>query len=180
MTAAYELTQDDLNAFNLYHHLHSPTARRNYLRSWFIPAFFLLLVFTVIWYSADRERGTPLQTFIDLLPLFSSVPIYLIYFPWAYRRKLRKLIKGMVSEGRNRGVFCRHRVTVSPEGITDSGEFSQTAIAWPAIERVAWNNDYAFVYTSAVAAIIIPRRAFTTAAEFEEFVGVAYDYHENA
>jgi len=33
MTAEYEITQDDLSAFNLYHHRHSPTARRQYLRS---------------------------------------------------------------------------------------------------------------------------------------------------
>ena len=32
MTAEYELTKDDLAAFNFYHHFHSPTARRQYYR----------------------------------------------------------------------------------------------------------------------------------------------------
>lgn len=180
MTAEYELTKDDLNAFNLYHHFHSPTARRHYLLSWFRPAFIWLLVCTGIWYLADRERHTPLRTFLDLLPLFSGIPIYLLYFPWAYRRKAQKILTGMVSEGQNRGVWGRHQVAISPDGITESGEFGQTSTTWRAVERVAQNGDYAFVYINALAAIIIPRRAFAAPAEFEEFVRTARGYHEKA
>lgn len=178
MTAEYEFISDDLKAFNHYHHAHSPTARRQYFRAWFSPAFVWLLVCTGIWYLADRERGQPLQTFLDLLPLFSGVPIYLVYFPWAYRRKLRKIIAGMVNEGSNRGLFGRHRVTISPEAITDSSEFGNSSTAWLAVERVAMDDDYAFVYTSALTAIVVPRRAFTASGAFEEFVSAAIGYRE--
>lgn len=178
MTAEYEITKDDLSAFNLYHHFHSPTARRQYLRALFIPALVWLAICMGIWYLADRGRGTPVRTFQDLLPLFSGVPLYLFYFPWAYRRKIRKAIDGMVNEGRNRSLFCRHRVCISPEGITESAEFGQTSMAWLGVERVVQSGDYAFIYTNAVAAIIVPRRAFAVPAEFEEFVGAAGDYHE--
>src|SRR5438128_363305 len=132
ITVEYAITKDDLMAFNLYHHRHSPTARRQYHRSWFVPAVIWLLVCVGIWYLADRERGTPLRTSLDLLPLFGGAPLYLLYFPWAYRRKLRKIIAGMVSEGQNRGLFSRHRVTISPEGVADSTEFGQSSTAWRA------------------------------------------------
>jgi len=180
MTVEYEITKDDLSAFHLYHHRHSPTARRQYLRSWFLPAFVWLLVCSGIWYLADRERGTPLRTFLDLLPLFSGVPLQLLYFPWAYRRKLRKIIEGMVSEGQNRGVFSRHRVTISPEGVTESCEHGQTSTAWRAIERVASAGEHAYIYTNAVAAIIVPRRAFASPTEFDEFVRTAREHLEKA
>lgn len=180
MTSEYELTKDDLSAFNLYHHRHSPTARRQYLRSWFVPAVIWSLVFAGIWYLADRERGTPLRTFLDLLPLFSGVPIYLLYFPWAYRRKLRKIVAGMVSEGQNRGLLSRRQVTISPEGITESSEFGQTSTAWRAVERVAETGNHAYIYTNALAAVIVPRRAFAGPSEFEEFVRTAKGYHEKA
>jgi hypothetical protein len=78
MTAEFEITRDDLSAFNIYHHRHSPTARRQYLRSWFVPAVIGLLVCSGVGYLADRERDTPLRTFLDLLPLFSFVPLYLL------------------------------------------------------------------------------------------------------
>jgi YcxB-like protein len=178
MTAEYEITQDDLSAFSIYHHFHSPTARRQYLRSWFVPAPMLLLACIGIWYLADRERGTPLRTFLDLLPLFSVVPLYLIYFPWAYRRKVWKIIAGMTSEGHNRGLFSHHQVTISPERITDTSDLRQSSTAWRAVERVATNGDYAFVYVSALSAIIVPRRAFTTPTGFEEFVRMASRYRE--
>ena len=92
MTTEYELTKDDLSTFNLYHHRHSPTARRQYLRSWFIPAVVWSIVFAAIWYLADRERGTPLQTFLDLLPLFSGVPIYRIRPVNPYSRMGRRAV----------------------------------------------------------------------------------------
>ena len=108
MTAEYVITKDDLSAFNLYHHRHSPTARRQYLRSWFSFPVVWLLVCTGIWHLADRARGTPLRTFLDLLPLFSGVPVYLVYFPWAYRRNLKKS-----GRNSNRTLNCQDNNAVS-------------------------------------------------------------------
>lgn len=180
MTVEYEIRKDDVCAFNLYHHRHSPTARRHYMRSWFGPPVLWVLVCTGIWYLADRERGTPLRTFLDLLPLFSGAPLYLLYFPWAYRRKLCKIVSGMVSEGRNRRLFSRHRVTLSPENINDSTEHGQTSTGWRAVERVAATAEHAYIYTGALAAIIVPRRAFASSSEFEAFVRTAREYHQSS
>ena len=180
MTVEYELTGEDLRAFNLYHQAHSPTARRQYLFSWFFPAAVWLLVCTGIWYLADQKRGVPLQTFLDLLPLFCGVPVYLIYFPWAHRRNLRKIIDGMIHEGKNRRLFCRHRVSISPEVVAESGDFGESSTRWPAVERVVANREYAFLYLNALAAIVVPRRAFPTEQAFEEFVKTATGYREKA
>ena len=129
---------------------------------------------------ADRERGTPLRTFLDLLPLFSGVPIHLAVFPWWYRRKLRKIVAGMVGEGGNRGLFNLHVVTISPVSVTESSELGQASTAWRAVERVAAADEHAYIYTSALAAIIVPRRAFAGPSEFEQFVQSARNYHEKA
>jgi hypothetical protein len=180
MTIEYEMTKEDLSAFSLYHNRHSPIARRQYLRSWLVPPFIWLLLFIVIWHLADQGRGKPLQTFLDLLPLFSFVPIYLLYFPWAYRRKLRKIVGGMVSEGHNRGLLDHHRVTISPENITDSNELGQTTRAWRGVEKVAVTDEHAFIYIHALAAVTVPRRAFASPLEFDEFVRAAKAYHGKA
>jgi len=82
--------------------------------------------------------------------------------------------------GRNRGLFGRHRVTISPEGVTDSGEHGQTSTAWRAVERVAAADEHVFIYTNALAAGIIPRRAFADASGFGEFVRTARGHHEKA
>ncbi len=79
VTAEYELTRDDWSAFNLYHHFHSPTARRQYYRGWFFPAIGLFVIFTGIWLLASINSHTPGPTFLALLPLFSAVPLYLVW-----------------------------------------------------------------------------------------------------
>ncbi len=178
MTAEFEITRDDLVAFNQFHNRHSPMARRQFLIAWLLPVVAWFLVFSVIWYFADKHRGTPLRTLLDLLPLLSFVPIYLLYFPWAYRRKLRKLVGGMVSEGRNRGLLGWHRVGISPTEITEANGHGQTSIRWSGIERVAAENGLAFIYTSAISAIIVPERAFPDPVEFEQFLRQAREYHE--
>jgi len=179
MTTEYEISKDDLIAFSLYHHRHSPAGRRQYLRAWLAPAGIWLLLCTGIWYLGQRGSGSPLQAFFDLSPLFSGVPLHLIYAPWAYRRKLRKIVSGMLSEGHSRSLLGHHRVAISPESVTDSSEYSQTSTVWLGVERVAVADEYAYIYTSALAAIVVPRRAFTD-SEFAEFVGLAKGYQENA
>ena len=180
MIVEYEITQEDLSAFSFYHHFRSPCAMRQYRRSWLLPPFLWLLGFVGIWYLVDRERGTPFRTFLALLPLFSFVPFYLLYFPWSYRRRVRKIIHGMMNEGHNRGLFTRHRVATSLDGIADATDVGHSSIAWRAVERVVRNDQYAFVYLNAFAAIIVPRRAFSTPEQFEEFIRVVNDHHERA
>lgn len=180
MTAEYELSKDDWSAFNYYHHFHSPTARRQYLRAWFSPAIAMLLLCLGVSLLASLSSPTPGSTFLALLPLFSVIPCYLFLFPWSYRRKLKKILAGMISEGRNRTLFGRQRVTIAPEGITKAGDFDRTTIAWSGVERVVKDKDHAFVYISALAAIIVPRRAFSDAVEFDEFVMKAARYQEEA
>jgi hypothetical protein len=180
MTVEFEFTKDDLTAFNLYHQYHSPTVRRSYYRAWLLPALAWLLLCSALWYLADKDRDTPLQTFLALLPLFSGVPLYLAYYPWWYRRYVRRIVSGMADEGKNRGLFSRRRVTVSPEGISESDEFVQTSSAWRAVERVVRAPDHAFIYLNALAAIVVPSRAFADLADFDEFVRTIERYHEAA
>jgi hypothetical protein len=180
MTAEYELTKEDWSAFNFYHHFHSPTARRQYLRAWISSVLVVLLVCLGVSVLASLNSPTPGSTFLSLLPLYSGVLFCLLWFPWAYRRKVNKIVAGMIGEGRNRTLFGKQRVTISRDSISRSSDFDQTTIAWSAIERVVKGKDYAFVYTSALTAIIVPRRAFADDLGFDEFVLKATGYQEEA
>jgi len=180
MIIEYDLTKHDLIVFNLYHVRHSPTIRRQYLISLFVPAVIGLLVCIVIWYLAVQTSGTPLKTLLALLPLFTFVPLYVVLFPWAYRRNLRKNIDGMVREGKSRGLFTRHRLTLSEETVGEVSEYSETSTAWQAVERVVMTEEYGYIYINALAAIIVPRRAFPGTSEFEAFVQTAMRHRTNA
>jgi hypothetical protein len=178
MNVEYQLGTDDLIAYHVYHHFRSRTVRRLYFRSWFTPPLIGLILCTGLWYLAQKESHTPLRTFVALLPLFAFAPLYLIYFPWAYRRRFRKIVGGMVAEGKNRELFSPRRVTTSPEGISEISDLAQRSFSWPAVDRVVCNDDYVFVYTSALNAIIVPGRAFSTQSDFERFVAAFSTYQK--
>ena len=179
-TVEYELTKDDWSAFNFYHHFHSPTARRQYIRGWFSTVLAVLLIWLGFSLIGSLNSPNPGSTFVALLPLLSGVPICLLWFPWAYRRKVGKIVDGMIGEGRNRTLLGKQRVVISTEGITKSSDFDRTTIAWSGIERVIKDKARAYVYTSALTAIIVPRRAFRDEIAFDEFVSNAMRYHDEA
>ncbi|MDF3058622.1 MAG: hypothetical protein K0R17_2837 [Rariglobus sp.] len=180
MIADYELTAEDVCAFNLHHSRHSPTARRQYLLGWFLPAAGGLLICSGLWYLANQKANAPLKTFQDLLPLFLGVPAYLVFFPWSHRRRLRATVKAMVKEDKNHGLFSRHQVTLTPEGITEVSGQGHSSTPWAIVDRVVATDEHVFIYINALAAAIIPRRAFTDPAQFAAFVRTAQDYHRNA
>ncbi len=180
LTAEYELTKDDWIAFNFYRHFHSPIARRQYLRSWFSSVIAVLIICLGISLLASLNSPTPGSTFVALLPLYSGVLFCLVWFPWSNRRKVRKIVAGMLGEGRNRTLLGKQRVAISPEGITKSSDFDRTTVAWSGIEQVIKDKDHAYVYTSTLTAIIVPRRAFADDVGFDEFVSKATQYHEEA
>jgi hypothetical protein len=86
----------------------------------------------------------------------------------------------MVNEGKNRDLFGPHRVEISPEGVTEVRPFGQSSTAWQGIERVTRHDDYAYLYINALAAIIVPRRAFPNPQAFEEFVEASRNYQSKA
>ena len=180
MTAHFGLGVDDLIAFNMYHSARSPTARRVRSRAlWVFPVVWLA-IFTLLWWLADRERGTPLQTFRDLSPLLYGLPLYFIVVLWAQRRQVPKVIAKMVKEGENLRTLCAHEVTLTPKDITDATEFGHSTTIWRAIERIAATPDHVFIYTGATDAVIVPRRAFDDMAQFTAFVMTAERYHASA
>ncbi len=180
MTAEYELTKEDWSVFNLYHHFHSPTAQRQYRRGWFVPAIGLLVIILGICFLASAASQTPSTTFLALLPLFIGPVFYLVWYPWAYRRKLKKIVEGMIVEGRNKILFGRQRVVLSPDAIIKSGQYDQTSIAWAAVERVVKDREHLFIYTSALTAFIVPQRAFADSVGFDQFAMTALSHYEHA
>lgn len=172
----YQLNKEDFKAFNLYHYYHSPTTRKQYYRSWFMPIVIWLIFFVIIWYFSLTDESTPLRGLLDLSPLLVFVPLYLVYYPFAFRRRFTKIVKSMFDDGRNVIFLGDKKVSISETGIDDIGEYSSTSIKWPAIERVVLFKEYIFVYTSSTEGIIIPARAFSTDEEFNSFYNAANTY----
>jgi len=142
-------TIDDTVAFSMYHIAHSPTAKR--IRFWSTLGIALIIVLI-------GAVGSLLQgSFRSLIHTAVWAGFYLAfsmpYYRWSVRRRIRKL----AGEGKNRSFLSEHTVRLTDDGLYVTSEVSESKILWSGIERIGENDEYLFVYTGAAMALIIPK-----------------------
>jgi hypothetical protein len=172
MHLEFDLTKDDVVAFNLYHFAHSPSFRRKKWINlvWVIVGLVSVCVLAAI--VVERSGGSA-----DVLwTLLVSIPLYIACYPYLLRRAQRKIVERLIAEGQNRDQFGKKQLTFTPIEITAAGELTSTTVRWKAVERIEVAEAYAYVYFSALQAIIVPRRAFSNDAEFAAWVETARKY----
>ena len=171
MEVEYSLGLEDLLAFNQYRNAHSPTIRRQQ----FTPRVAVLIALAGVWVLSsaivDPSAWIILGLFLGLVGAIS----YFSY-PARLRRRSRRLVEHIYMEGQNRGLFTRRRMTITPETITDATEISVTTMKWVAVEKIAVDQRHVYFYVSAASAFILPKAAFATEEEFQEFVETAQGY----
>lgn len=180
MTVEYELGLEDVVAFQLHHERHSRAGARCFRTAWRGSAIVWVGVSVLVWYCFVSNGYSPVDAARLALPLFILVVYCLWRYPRNYFARIQQIATEQYLEGNNRGLFCRHRLTISPEGVSDETEFGEGKSAWAAVEQVGANADYFFVYLSAASAFIVPRRAFVHDWNFDDFVATARRYHEQA
>ena len=158
----YELTPDDLFAFQLYATKHSRTAKRlnRYTYMAYGGAILLLALLSMPWFSLIALAG-----FIVSLVTF----IALAYWSTGFltRRAIRDYVSQEIPE---KGQLGKHRIRLDEHGITESTAVGESRVSWAGIDRVEQTSDAVLVYTTPTAAHMIPRRAFKSQAEQDSFV----------
>ncbi|MBV8879876.1 MAG: YcxB family protein [Planctomycetaceae bacterium] len=168
----YELTKEDLVLFNLYHLEHSPSVRARQFR--------IMAVIFVLGIAAF-VGGLLLPPRYRMLCVGGvSVTGSVFFMPSSVRRRVRKTTEEMLSEGRNKGMVGLKQITLVPAEIRVVGGLGSASFAWPVVERIVRDANALYVYVSAVAALIVPRRAFATPEEFEAFSAAACRYQAEA
>ncbi len=161
----YDFTLEDALAFNEYHFRRSPAGRRARLRHMFLPP--------TIWMGLALGfeafvGGDTNHSFAVALAAVSAM--WILTAPLFLARQIRRSVQRMYAEGRNRALLGRHVMSVSIEGVTDEGPGTRTQTRWESVERIARSTDHLFIYLNAVAAHVVPARAFPDRGEFDRFV----------
>ncbi|MCK6475064.1 MAG: YcxB family protein [Planctomycetes bacterium] len=170
---SFELTMEDLAAFNRYHAEHSPYYRQMKLRAWFaVPAYMVLVgLFAVL------LTGTYVQSAIDFWPLWTLAAVYALYYPFLYRKQLNQAMKTVLAEGKNLGLIGPHAVRITPEALYLRDAYRSSSIRWPAVEQIVRGRGYLYLYIASTQAAIVPERAFSSQKAFFEFCSRTIDYH---
>lgn len=149
ISVTYANTMDDIVAFSVYHLAHSPTARRIRFWSTWGMALIVVLIGAVASLLQGRSTSFVLVAAWAVIYLAFSIP----YYRLAMRRRIRKLS----GEGKNRGFLGEHTVRLTDDGLHATSEVSEGKVLWPGIERIAENDEYLFIYTGAGVGIVVPK-----------------------
>jgi hypothetical protein len=169
MQIEYDLSPDDLLYFQRYHWRHSPALQRQY-RLGFIASPLLGFLAGVTLVGWER----PL---VWIGVFMTAAVFYAAVYGWCVRRSLRSTISAVLAEGKNRGVLGRHTIELRPDGLREATDVNDTVHTWRGVERIEADEHFIFIYTQAMMAHGIPRRAFSTPEEAERFLAIARERH---
>lgn len=157
----YELTRDDLFAFQMRASTATPSARRMMRRTRVV--YGLVIIGMAILMRPWRSWFS-LTAFGVFFSVFVGGGIV------AYRYVLRRAIKEMVQENMpEKGQLGRHRIRVDENGLTESTAVGQSRVTWEGIDRVERDSTALFIYTGPHQAHMIPIRAFASLDDAESF-----------
>jgi hypothetical protein len=177
MEVEYELTPDDLYDFQWRAAFDSPRSRRS-TRKIYIGWFLALLLISLLPAIGPDGFVISRMNFTFLIIAFPLVALA----QWFLTRRLmrRALLQLLKEEKPGRGQLGRHKVVLSEDGVVESTAVGESRTSWAGVHRIEQNPQYIFIYTSAVAAHVIPKRAFRDLQETEDFYRLSKTSHEAA
>ncbi|GMT50207.1 MAG: hypothetical protein IEMM0008_1746 [bacterium] len=166
MTVEYELSNNDLLAFNLFVCKTSPSfMRRNiYLPQIILP--FLIAVFLLVLWNRNNLKSI-------LLGLIPSLIWFFIYpkFQWWYTKK--NTLK-VLNEGDNTDSVS---LTLSPDKVIVKADSGEAMYKWSKINKIVETEDYIYLFITNIFAMIIPKRSFSDQSNLSIFVKTIHEFH---
>lgn len=177
MEVEYEITGDDLFAFQLRAIKKSPLvkrARRKAGSYWFLAVLIISLLPAI---GADGFMISR-TNFTFLAVVF---PVGTLIYLLIERRNTRRAILELVKQEKpNKGQLGVHQLEINEVELVERTVVGESRTNWAGVNRVEQNDEYIFIYTSLVGAHVIPKRAFTDAQEAENFYQLARISYESA
>ena len=177
MEVEYELTLDDLFAFQWRAAFDSPLGRRT-ARKVYVGWFVALLLFAIVPAIGADGFAISRVSFTFLVIAFPTVILGQHFLQrWLMRRVILRLLR---DEKPERGHLGRHKIVLGESGLVESTAVGESRTSWAGVDRVEQNPDYIFIYTSPAAAHLIPKRAFSDLEAAERFYQLSRTSQEAA
>jgi hypothetical protein len=166
MEVEYELTPDDMYAFQWRAAFESPRSWRTRRKIYLL--WLLALVLFALLPSIGSD-GLVLSR-MNLGFVLLAFPVVVLLQLFLERSLLRRAILQLVRQEKpGGGQLGGHKMALTPEGVLESTAVGESRTTWAGVDRVEQNPDYIFIYTSAAAAHVIPKRAFRVPDDAERF-----------
>ena len=136
MTVEYELTVDDLDAFNMYHFAHSPAMRGQLLQMRLGLSAVAVILALVLIYIMRQSLGETGMDAPSLVIAGGAGLVLLLIYPRFARSDIRKRTVKLLREGQVAGSFGQQQLRLSPEGL-----HTRSACGDAALERARCAGD---------------------------------------
>jgi hypothetical protein len=186
MEVEYELTAEDFMAFIRHHHARLWYSGLSW--RWLVLLFFPAMM---TWVNLTgppappQEPPPPLGKWAAVFVVTAGAVALLLLVVacrlWVRPYLLAWLAKPSLTDPENRKRWLGWRRTViGPDGLSVRGDGIDSTVEWTTIQKIPATRKHAFLYMTTAVAIIVPRRAFVSDADFRNFVATARAYRETA
>lgn len=163
MQIKYNIEPDDFVAFNLSYMYSNPVMRANMRNTRIISACIVLFGGCAL-----------MQFFGKLSPLAVVIYVVLagvIFFalPIMTKNKVRKGVLKMIANAQGQQICTEKTMTLDEKELILVGGGEDSHYTYDKVERVTDDAEHYFIYVGAMAALIVPYRAFATGEEKAEF-----------
>ena len=164
MQLHYEITEQDYIDLNVHHFENSRTMRRAHNKARFsAPVLFLSLPFVL-----KDVTSIPFWYWMSLFGI-TAVLWLIFYTNWTKKYYIRQT-KRMLLEGNNSSFLGSKTLTLTENGIVTKGEGDETTTSYSSISQISEGRSAIYLYNSAISAIMVPYRAFSSKEQQEEFL----------
>jgi hypothetical protein len=171
-TIDYLVCADDIAHFNHYHLQRSPRMKRHRV----VTAISIMLMWASVAFL--------LFPWLHIGALGLGMLVAGIYVAATSRsgpsRHQTEAIRRLFDEGKNRALFGHHRMLLHDDRIEVSTEYSRGEVRWEGVERVEQDEQYVYIYVSALNAYVIPKKYFPSPQQSQIFFQEAQGRLERA
>jgi len=150
MEISFENNVDDIIALTRRTLETNSTYKRGRISYIYGSPLLILLIFTVYAYVGKQPAYI---TGGIVAAVFSFV-----WYWYFYRNYPRKAVEKMQKDKPQKDVFCRHEVTITPEGIAERTAETQSFQKWSALLEITYTPEHIFLFTTPATAHVIPLR----------------------
>lgn len=161
----FDLTLDDIVAFNRIYCASSPAVRRQ--------RFYAVCFAVVSGIASSASLAIVTGDALMLVTGGVAATVALLWVPGMLRRNTDRLVRQMYREGQNQANCCAHELEIVDGALVERTPSGESRFRLSAISRIVSDDRYTLAYLSPAAAVIIPRHAVTV-GDSEAFVAALH------
>lgn len=167
MEVKFDLTNDDYWKFNKY----AMFSKQPFKRTMIIN----LILFPIIIFAASVVIVPKIFTDISFIIILIVAIVYSVLadflFIYFLKRRVIKMIKN-----NEVGTLGKHIIKIDKNGMSETSPVNEGSMSWGMIFSIDQSDEYIFIFLNALSGFVVPKRAFDTDVETEEFYNKAVEY----